>query len=366
MLSEKDFEDIICKYPELIEDSLTLKGRQLTLYGRRMDILFEDKFKRKLIIELKVGPIKDEHIGQILSYEGILLSADDPSIRVMLVGNRVPPNIQKSLDHHGIGWREITLSSIREFIKNKNDTTFPNLFENGGISLVKNDFIIGEKVAEQRLESSVFKHTNADELVEKLKSHPDYQGFKKILDMKIKNEAKAKTIIEENLGKLNHAIFKEVFELVDNYPPVFYDGKMCQDNWFGRLLKPNALKIFKESEEKINEWFRLLLEDKISMEQRIDLLRKDSYHISGLNTGFITLMLYLLDKSNYLIWFRAQHDGLRFLHPQLDEFNGKGEQYSLFNDIAKVFAKQYDFDHTEIDWILSYLSRPKKQRELSS
>ena len=53
---------------------------------------------RKLIIELKIGPIKDEHIGQILSYEGMILSHDDPAVRVMLIGNRVPPNIQKSLE----------------------------------------------------------------------------------------------------------------------------------------------------------------------------------------------------------------------------------------------------------------------------
>ena len=129
MIKEKDFEDIICKYPELIEESLTFKGRQVTLYGRRMDILFEDKFNRKLIIELKAGPIKDEHIGQILSYEGMLLSADDPTIRVMLIGTRVPPNIQKSLDHHGIAWREISFSKLREFLLDHNDDCYLNLFE---------------------------------------------------------------------------------------------------------------------------------------------------------------------------------------------------------------------------------------------
>jgi len=78
MIPEKIFEDIICKYPSLIENGLTFIDRQKTIYGRRMDILFEDKFKRQLIIELKSGPIKDEHVGQILSYEGLLLSADDP------------------------------------------------------------------------------------------------------------------------------------------------------------------------------------------------------------------------------------------------------------------------------------------------
>lgn len=127
MLLEKDFEGIICKYPDLIEAGLIIKGRQLTLYGRRIDILFEDKFKRKLIIELKIGPIKDENIGQILSYEGMLLSADDPTIRVMLVGNRVPPNIQKSLDHHGIAWKEITIMQLKDFLTGKQDKGFLGL-----------------------------------------------------------------------------------------------------------------------------------------------------------------------------------------------------------------------------------------------
>ena len=124
MILEKTFEDIICKYPDLIEKDLKLLGRQITIYGRRIDVLFEDKFKTKLLIELKSGPIKDEHIGQLLSYEGMLLSADDPTLRVMLIGTRVPPNIQKSLDHHGIAWKEISNSKLIEFIKSVGDKEF--------------------------------------------------------------------------------------------------------------------------------------------------------------------------------------------------------------------------------------------------
>jgi len=132
MIAERDFEDILCKYPELIEEGLILRGRQVCVYGRRMDILFEDKFGRKLITELKIGPIKDAHMGQVLSYEGMLLSAEDPTIRVMLIGNRVPPNVQRSLDHHGIAWREITLSTLKDFLREKNDHALLHLFEEYG------------------------------------------------------------------------------------------------------------------------------------------------------------------------------------------------------------------------------------------
>ncbi|MDD1623842.1 MAG: hypothetical protein LUO94_03655 [Methylococcaceae bacterium] len=90
-MDERTFETILAKYPELIEKGLEMTGRQVSMYGRRMSLLFKDAFQRKLIIELKVGPIKDQHMGQVFCYEGMLLSADDPSIRVMPIGNRVPP-----------------------------------------------------------------------------------------------------------------------------------------------------------------------------------------------------------------------------------------------------------------------------------
>ncbi|MFA5291461.1 MAG: endonuclease NucS domain-containing protein [Phycisphaerae bacterium] len=141
-MKESDLESVLAKYPDLIETGLILTGRQVTVYGRRMDLLFDDKHKRKLIVELKAGPIKDEHIGQILSYEGMLLSADNPDIRVMLVGSRVPPNIQKTLDHHGIAWKEIKLTSLKEFLANKGDNQFDNLFEDEiypSVKMTKNE-----------------------------------------------------------------------------------------------------------------------------------------------------------------------------------------------------------------------------------
>jgi hypothetical protein len=129
MPTEKDFETALAKYPELIEDGLELIGRQMTRYGRRMDLVFFDKFRRTLITELKWGPLTDTHVGQILAYEGILLSSADPSIRVMLIGTRVPPNLQKSLDHHGIAWKEITLADLVNFIGAKCDSELLKVFE---------------------------------------------------------------------------------------------------------------------------------------------------------------------------------------------------------------------------------------------
>ncbi len=364
---EKDFEDIICKYPELIEEGLILIGRQLSLYGRRMDILFEDKFKRKLIIELKAGPIKDEHIGQILSYEGMLLSADNPTLRVMLVGTRVPPNIQRSLDHHGIAWKEITSSFLKEFLKNKGDDFFHHLFE-------YDEPVINKRINEKH---NVFPQQNSIEgmkynldLIESLKSSENYKSFRDILPKKIDNEAEAKEIIEKNIGHLNGKHLRKVIELI-NYPhqykmfgkiePGTYqfkmDGKFNKGTWFGNLLNtPNTEYIIKEDEInkiKINQWFKILSDNYFSAEEKLDRLLREPNKIKGLNVGFITLMLYLLDKTNYSIWLEVHHNGLNeFIYPKLEKYNRSSSQYRKFNDLSKEFAKKYNFEQTELDWVL--------------
>ena len=128
MPNEKNFEDVLAKYPELIEDGLRLTGRQVILEGRRLDLLFQDSLMRRLLVELKWGPIKDQHVGQIMAYAGSLRSNDDPDLRVMLIGTRVPPNLQRSLDFHGIAWKEVTRSTILAFVEEKQDSEFTRLF----------------------------------------------------------------------------------------------------------------------------------------------------------------------------------------------------------------------------------------------
>jgi hypothetical protein len=125
-MDERTFEDIICKYPELIEDKLSFKGRQVPVKGKWVDVLFEDRYGQQLIVEIKKGAVKREHVGQLFDYEGHFVSADNPNVRVMLVGNRVPENIRRSLDHHGIEWRELTIGDLINFLKQKGDLDLLN------------------------------------------------------------------------------------------------------------------------------------------------------------------------------------------------------------------------------------------------
>jgi hypothetical protein len=350
MFHEKDFEDILSKYPELIEDGLIFKGRQITIYGRRMDLLFEDRFRRKLIVELKKGPIKDENIGQVLSYEGMLLSADDPTIRVMLIGNRVPPNIQRSLDHHGIAWRELSCTRLTEFLTEKNDQDLLGVFEDPEVNLYpgipRNKVVQPPLIIQERV-------LTPDEIISGIKEEEEYQSLRNILPQKIDNEEKARNIILQNLGYLSHENMREIITLLDGPYPYKKNGKIYSNPWFGRLLNSNTGSLFETELNKINNWFNTLTNPHLSIEKKFGLLLNEPYNISGLNVGFLTLMLYLLDKSNYSIWFGGLHDGYRKIFPDETNYNGKVEQYLAFNKASKELAAKYGFDHTELDWIYS-------------
>lgn len=127
MSKEKEFECAIVKYPELIEEGLLLVGRQRFVEGRKFDLLFEDRRGNKLVAELKWGPIKDQHIGQIMFYAGCLISGRP--VREVLVGTRVPPNIRAILDFHGIGWKQITAVELREFLRARGDEELAKKFD---------------------------------------------------------------------------------------------------------------------------------------------------------------------------------------------------------------------------------------------
>lgn len=71
---EKDIENIIAANPDEIfpSEGYILVGQQVVVEGRRLDILFEDKHKRKVIVEVKRGILTREASGQIAEYYGLL------------------------------------------------------------------------------------------------------------------------------------------------------------------------------------------------------------------------------------------------------------------------------------------------------
>ncbi|MFH1552912.1 MAG: hypothetical protein ABID83_04675 [Candidatus Omnitrophota bacterium] len=122
MISKKLFEDILYKYPELIDAGLVPRGRHVNLYDQMVDILFVDRFKKKLVVQVRTSPIEKEHIGEIVSYQKAVLSGEAPDVSFMLVADKVPPHLKTAFEHKGVAWKEITVFQIREHLTKRNDT----------------------------------------------------------------------------------------------------------------------------------------------------------------------------------------------------------------------------------------------------
>ncbi|MBD3339597.1 MAG: hypothetical protein GF353_10835 [Candidatus Lokiarchaeota archaeon] len=201
-----------------------------------------------------------------------------------------------------------------------------------------------------------------DELISIILSSEDYQYFKEVSFKKQRNEAKAGEILSENAGKLTSMHLKEIFKLVDEP----YTSKIDKRRWFGSLLNaPNTKYILNEEPEKINAWFNYLFNEKVLFENRIDNLcsSKSELCIAGIKQGFITLVLYLIDSSKFSIWFKNQHDSLKYVYPDemknFDDIIKKniGRNYTKFNSYAKRFIRQYNIKDIELDWVLTKVDK---------
>ncbi len=189
-----------------------------------------------------------------------------------------------------------------------------------------------------------------DLLVGKIRSGDRYKRFQSVLDKKRWNEMEAKKIIEANPTAVNRDLLKEIFLLVDEpYTAATGDGN---GPWFGRLIKPNALKALAEDDGRIANWFKIVGDSSRPAEDRIDRLREGPDHIYGVSVGFTTLMFYVLDRSAFTVWFEALHEGALRLNLLSGKYRASGRQYTQFNNAVKNFAKQYGFDDVEMDWVL--------------
>lgn len=122
---EKDIENLIAKYPIDIfpGEDFKLLGQQKNIEGKKIDILFQDKHNRKIIIEVKRGILSREASGQIAEYYGLLKSKNlDEFYEMILCANIIPKERQVFLEHIGIECKELGISFISELAKKYNYT----------------------------------------------------------------------------------------------------------------------------------------------------------------------------------------------------------------------------------------------------
>jgi hypothetical protein len=127
---EREFEDILVAYPELVEEGLTLNGRQENVNRKFIDLLFKDRHGHELIVELKIGIATRKHVAQLLDYAGYRITPNGPPIRIMLIANRIPENLKYSFDYWGFEYKEISEQDLKTFLNEKDDQKFLKLFDN--------------------------------------------------------------------------------------------------------------------------------------------------------------------------------------------------------------------------------------------
>jgi RecB family endonuclease NucS len=112
---EKDIENLIAQYPEdfFPNEGFSLISQQYSIEGKRIDILFEDNLKRKIIVEVKRGILTREASGQVAEYFGLLKSRNQDSFYEMLLcANVIPKERRLFLEHIGIECKELGIAFI--------------------------------------------------------------------------------------------------------------------------------------------------------------------------------------------------------------------------------------------------------------
>jgi hypothetical protein len=102
-MKEVQFHEILISNPDLIEEGCIFLESEVNLNGKRCDLLFLDKNKRKLYVEVKLK-VNDSAVGQLIRYDGL---ANNPEARFMLVGLTFVAGLKEGLEKHGYEYKEI-------------------------------------------------------------------------------------------------------------------------------------------------------------------------------------------------------------------------------------------------------------------
>ena len=113
---ERDMEDLIANYPDdfFLGRGFELKGRQKSFAGiGRFDLLFEDRFKTNILMELKAVPARYEDATQLAKYKDELQRRGELHILMWLVAPHLSNSVREFLDRIGIEYTEIHEAEFR-------------------------------------------------------------------------------------------------------------------------------------------------------------------------------------------------------------------------------------------------------------
>jgi hypothetical protein len=343
-------EEIIAKYPILVEDQLTLLGRQVTLGSLRVDLLFRDRFGETLIVELKKGVIKREHIGQIMEYSGTLY--DEKPVRLMLIGNRVPPAFRRSLEYHGIEWREMTQGRLTQFLK-------------------ENDRPLLERLQKIMPSAVIYKPRQFPSSRQELKE----ENLRTISDVKnafqkfrtMRSFAAGEGIVEESVdswqrvrkvAKKKHANLFSLENLESLTAEDFESFLYFRNNRSWTNLYRRGLEATKNM-PYLKKVLTVLQDESVDIRTRINLvLHGGNYHVKGIGKNIATAILHVCDKGDrYGVWNNPTEGALRKLERLPRRRNNNGEYYYEINTELNQLKKELETDLIMVDSFIWYINK---------
>ena len=115
-MTERDMENLIAAFPSdfFPRRNFVLMGRQQSFADvGRFDLLFEDEFQTKILMELKARPGKYDDATQLGRYKDELERRGERNVLMWLVAPQIPNSVREFLDRIGIEYTEIHIPEFR-------------------------------------------------------------------------------------------------------------------------------------------------------------------------------------------------------------------------------------------------------------
>lgn len=115
-MKEAQMRDLIASCPnEFFSEDLELVGTEVSLGGKRADVVFDDKFGRRLIVEVQKGTLSRGKSGQLAEYWGRMkMERASQFIELILIANNIPSERRLFLEHIGISCKEIPIQRFQD------------------------------------------------------------------------------------------------------------------------------------------------------------------------------------------------------------------------------------------------------------
>lgn len=133
-MNEKLMQDLLKSYPsELIEEGVVYLERELVTGSRRLDLVFLDRRKRMILVEVQKDSLDTKHIDRHIDFvEGFVEKNPEIDLRLMYIANRIDPLRKSFLEKRGYEYLEIPMIKFMELAKRLNisseeEETFENI-----------------------------------------------------------------------------------------------------------------------------------------------------------------------------------------------------------------------------------------------